>query len=308
MFWKKFISIICVLLPSGLSRILFRCAGYRVGENARLSFLSYVHAGQLEIGNDVDIRPFVVINLAKCTIGNNTIVSFGTQIIGDKRFSTGENCFIGPHCIIHCEEDVSLGFYSGLGARCMIYTHGSFLPVNRGYPAKFAAVVLDDYVWTAMGVMFLPGSHVETDCIINPGIVVSGRIPSGTLLQIDGKQIQRIAIDKIKRFAKRDAKYYHNQIVTSFLATIGHSQPPPPNAPSFETPDGIRFESDAEANLLYLYLSGRPRPIIYDIEGYYCSQSSEKIHDCFLRFLRRQFGLTLRTDYTGRSLNRRRES
>jgi acetyltransferase-like isoleucine patch superfamily enzyme len=93
----------------------------------------------------------------KLSIGDNSIISFGTQIKGEKSFSTKGNNFVGVHCLINCDEDVKLGFYSGLGPRCNVYSHGSFLPVIKGYPAKFETVVLEDYVWVGMAVTI--GGH-----------------------------------------------------------------------------------------------------------------------------------------------------
>ena len=283
---KRLISALCVLLPSGPTRILFRLAGHKIGKNCRLPVLSYVFAENLEFGNDVDIRPFVFINIPRCVIGSSSIVSYGTQIIGSKSFSAGDNCFIGPHCIIHCEENVSMGFYSGLGARCIVYSHGSFLPVNRGYPAKFAEIVIEDYVWTAVGVTFLPGAHVESNCIINAGVVVNSRIPSGTLIQQDTRQIQQLDLKKITAFAKRKNDFYHKAVIESFLEDGSHG-----------LSNGHRFESRPDINTIYLYLPGSANPLFYDLENYFCSFSSDKTHKAFLDFLRLRFGISLRTKY-----------
>jgi acetyltransferase-like isoleucine patch superfamily enzyme len=302
---KKAVSAICFLLPSGLSRILFRLVGHRIGKNTRLPLFSYVYADRLELGNDVDIRPFVVIRVGRCIIGNNSIVSFGTQIVGDKGFLTKDNCFIGPQCVIHCEENVSFGFYSGLGARCIIYSHGSFLPVTKGYPVKFAEVVLEDYVWTGLAVLFLPGAHVESNCIINPGVVVSSRIPSGTLLQVDAKQFQRLELDKVVRFAKRDNDYYHRKILSSFFSSMKIDYSNAPGANWFQTSEGYRFESDPDANIICLHLPNKNQSVLYDLGEYYCDDSSDKLHKAFLSFLRLRFGITLRTDYSRQRLTRR---
>jgi acetyltransferase-like isoleucine patch superfamily enzyme len=294
---KKIISVVCVLLPSRLSCILFRMAGHKIGKNCRLPLFSYVYAERLEFGNDVDIRPFVLINIPQCVIGSSSIISYGTQIIGSKGFYTKDNCFIGPHCIIHCEENVSLGFYSGLGAHCIVYSHGSFLPVNRGYPAKFAEIVIEDYVWTAVGVSFLPGSHVESNCIINAGVVVNSRIPSGTLLQFDPKQIQRIDLNKLTGFSKRDNLYYHKQIISSFLSARKIDYTHSPDMKLFHCSNGYRFESDPAGNRISVYLPGKGKPLSYDLENFYCVNSSDGVHKAFLPFLRLRFGINLRIKY-----------
>jgi acetyltransferase-like isoleucine patch superfamily enzyme len=292
--FKRVVSVICILLPSGLSRLLFKLAGQKIGKNCRLPIFSYIFADHLELGNDVDIRPFVFINVSRCVIGNSTIISYGVQIIGSKGFFTKDNCIVGPHCIIHCEENVSLGFYSGLGPRCIVYTHGSFLPVNKGYPAKFAEIVLEDYVWTAIGVLFLPGSHIESNCIINAGVVINSRIPSGTLLQYDAKQTQKIDLNKIISFSKRNNEYYHRKIIGSFLSSVNMDFSNSPDINVFSCSNGYRFESDPKANTISLYLPGKHQPITCDLENFYCDGSKDKIVKAFLFFVRLRFGITLR--------------
>jgi acetyltransferase-like isoleucine patch superfamily enzyme len=297
--FKRLVSAICFLLPSGLSCLLFRSVGHKIGKNCRLPIFSYVFAERLKLGNDVDIRPFVFISVSQCMIGNSTIISYGAQIIGSKGFYTKDNCIVGPHCIIHCEENVSLGFYSGLGARCIVYSHGSFLPVCKGYPAKFAEIVLEDFVWTAVGVLILPGSHVESNCIINAGVVVNARVPSGTLLQIDAKQFQKLDLNKLIGFAKRDNWYYHQKMITSFLSLMKIEYTISPERNLFQCSNGYQIKSDPDKNTIALYLRGKDQPIIYDLENYYCDNSSDKIHKAFVPFLRLRYGITLRVNYSG---------
>jgi acetyltransferase-like isoleucine patch superfamily enzyme len=97
---KWIASILAFGLPSPLTRWLFRLVGHRVGRNTKLPVFSFVYAERMELGNDVDIRPFVFISIATLTVGSNTIVSFGTQMKGEKGFHCGDNCFIGAHTII----------------------------------------------------------------------------------------------------------------------------------------------------------------------------------------------------------------
>ena len=170
--FKKLISILAFILPSSISRMLFRLTGHRIGRNTKMTIFSYIYADEIEIGNDVDIRPLVFISVCDLKIGNNAIISYGVNVKGPRGFFTKDNSFIGPHCLINCDEDVRIGFYSGLGPKCTVYTHGSFLPVIEGYPIKFEKVILEDRVWTGMEVMLLPGAYIESNCIINPGVII----------------------------------------------------------------------------------------------------------------------------------------
>lgn len=293
---KRIAAALAFCLPSCLTRPVFRLVGHKVGRNAKLPFFSFVCAEHIELGNDVDIRPFVFISVSTLTIGRNTIVSYGTQVTGEKGFHTGDNCFIGAHSIIHCDEDVRFGFYSGVGPRCIIYTHGSFLPVTLGYPAAFAEVVLEDYVWTAMGVLFLPGSHVESNCIINPGVVVSGRVAAGTRLQISPEAVARIDQVKLLRFSRRSAVYYHKAIIRGFLTAQGASWEEGEDGSVFRCADGREFRSTPATNTIEL-VDGEHRIASYDLEGFYVTESGHAMHRKFLAYIRRRFGLTLRTLY-----------
>ena len=184
---KKMVAGLCFVLPASPTRLLYRLCGHRIGRNVRIPALSFVHAEEMTIGNDVHIRRFVYISVRKLSLGANTIVSYGSQIKGEAGFSCQDNCFMGIHFLVHCLENVSLGFYSGLGPRSTVYTHGSFLPVTMGYPVRFAPVVMEDHVWIAMEVTVMPGAHIERNCIINPGGVVQGRIRENSIRQLDPK-------------------------------------------------------------------------------------------------------------------------
>jgi len=293
---SRIAAILAFFLPSFWTRSLYRLVGHRVGKNTKLPFLSFICAEQIELGNDIDIRPFVFISVTKLNLGSNTIVSFGSQIKGDKGFYTGDNCFIGPHTIIHCDEDVRFGFYSGVGPRCTIYTHGSFLPVTLGYPAVFASVVLEDFVWTAMGVLFQPGAHVESNCIINSGVVVSGQVPAGTRLQVSPESIKHIEHVKLLRYARRTPGYYHQSIIRGFLNAEGRTWTESEDLTSFRSTDGWEFRSIPSKDSIELWQDSRCIAS-YDLSGFHVTQSTDELNRKFLTYIRRRFGLTLRTIY-----------
>jgi len=180
---NKLVAGLCFILPSGPTRFLYRLCGHRIGRNVRIPALSFVHAEEMIIGNDVDIRRFVYINVRKLSLGANTIVSYESQIKGEAGFSCADNCFLGIHCLIHCVENVSLGFYSGLGPRCTVYTHGSFLPVTQGYPAKFAPVVMEDYVWKSPLCPVLISRGIASSIPVSSFMVESRRTASFSSIQ-----------------------------------------------------------------------------------------------------------------------------
>ena len=293
---KKIISLLAILLPSRVTCLLYRMVGYKIGRNVRIPIFSYVYADKIELGNDVDIRHFVFISVSGLSIGNNAIISFGTQIKGEKNFSAGDNSFIGTHCIIHCEENVTLGFYSGLGPRCTVYTHGSFLPVNKGYPARFEEVVLEDYVWTGMTVTMLPGAYIESNCIINPGVVISSRIKSNTIVQFNQSALSLLSLTRLQRILKKNNTHYHEHILRDFLEYYQLKYTHDEMNNSFKINGQFEFKYFPDDNKIKLIYSSE-KEITYDLENYYTDYSTRDIHKKFLFFLRRRFGLSLRTVY-----------
>lgn len=293
---KKAISALCFLLPSSITCAIFRLLGHKVGRNVKIPIFTYIYAEEIELGNDVDIRNFVFISVSKLSIGCNSIISYGTQMRGDKSFEAQDNCFIGAHCLINCDEDVKIGFYSGFGPRCTIYTHGSFLPVTKGYPARFEKVVLEDYVWTGMAVTFLPGAYIESNCIISPGVVLNSRIKTNTLVKVNPSSYGEFDLQRLQRFSRKSNVYYHEEILRKFFQYYKIKSEHNKADNSFVVKGKYIFKYFPDNNIIEL-LYYNDKKITYNLESYYTGHSKLKIHKDFLFFLRRRFGLTLRTKY-----------
>ena len=294
---KEICSALSVILPSFLTCTIYRLLGYHIGQNAKLSFFSYVHADEIEIGKDVQIRSFVFIRVKKLSIGDNSIISFGTQIKGEKSFLAKGNNFVGVHCLINCEEDVKLGFYSGLGPRCNVYSHGSFLPVIKGYPAKFATVVLEDYVWVGMAVTLLPGVHIESNCIINPGLVLKSRIKANTLIEFAPTAFRSMDLNRLTNFSKKKNSFdYHKEIITNFATHYQMDFEYNDAEKTFLVSGKYVFKCFPESNVIELLYNGN-KNIRYDFSAFSTGYSRQRIHKRFLFFLRRRYGVILSINY-----------
>ena len=294
---KEICSTLSVILPSILTCTIYRLLGYHIGQNAKLSFFSYVHADEIEIGKDVQIRSFVFIRVKKLSIGDNSIISFGTQIKGEKSFLAKGNNFVGVHSLINCEEDVKLGFYSGLGPRCNVYTHGSLLPVIKGYPTKFSTVVLEDYVWVGMAVTLLPGVHIESNCIINPGLVLKSRIKANTLIEFAPAAFRSMDLNRLTIFSKKKNSFdYHKEIITNFATHYQMDFEYNDAKQTFLVSGKYVFKCFPESNVIELLCNGN-KNIRYDFSAFSTSYSRQRIHKRFLFFLRRRYGVILSINY-----------
>jgi acetyltransferase-like isoleucine patch superfamily enzyme len=293
---KKFLAILCVFLPSAPTRFLYRVCGHRIGKNVKIPLFSYIYADEIFIGHDVDIRRFVYIHVHKISVGANTIISYGNQIKGPASFACQDNCFLGIQCVIHCVEDVTLGFYSGLGPRCTVYTHGSFLPVTMGYPAKFAPVIIEDFVWIAMEVTIMSGAHIDSNCIINPGVVIHSHIKSNSLIQMDPNQYLINDLSRLQKLKKKSVPYYHNQIISSFLNSRSLSYQYDAELSSYSVTGRFTFISHPDKNSLELLIHNKTK-IEYDLEHFYTDDARPSMHRDFLAFIRFRYGIILRTRY-----------
>jgi acetyltransferase-like isoleucine patch superfamily enzyme len=294
---KETASALCIVLPSFVTCKIYRMVGHKIGTNVRLSLFSYVHAEKIEIGNDVAIRPFVFIRVSQLSINSNSIVSFGTQIKGEKSFFARGNNFIGVHCLINCEEDVTMGFYSGFGPRCNIYTHGSFLPVIKGYPAKFASVVLEDYVWVGMAVTILPGTHIESNCIVNPGVVLKSRIKANTLIEVSSAAFRVLDLRRLQKFAQKELSIqYYEEMIRGFLAYCRMDYVFNAKEKSFSASDKYEFKLLSGSDVVELSYKGEP-PIRYNFDTFCADHSKLRLHKKFLFYLRRRYGVILGVNY-----------
>lgn len=292
---KQIVSLLCFLLPSFFSCQLLKLLGHKIGRNACLSIFSYIYADKVEIGNDVVIRPFVFIHVQELSIGADSLISFGSLIKGCKKFSTKGKNFIGVFCLINCDENVTIGYYSGIGPRSVVYTHGSFLPITMGYPAKFEEVVLEDYVWVAMAVRILPGTHIESNCIINPGVVLKSTVKANSLVEFQPAAFSMKNLHRVQIFLK---KRLHNQLpkfIEDFLVMNGMDYRHLTVDNSFSVEDKFIFQYFPETNTIDLNYGSKK--ITYDFNEFSTDFSKLKIHKKFLFYLRRRCGITLGTNY-----------
>jgi hypothetical protein len=144
--------------------------------------------------------------------------------------------------------------------------------------------------------MFLPGAHVERNCIINPGVVVSGRVPADTRLQMSAEAVKHINQANLLRFSRRSPAYYHQAIIRGFLTAEGVAWEESENGAVFRFGRGSEFLSSPALNSLELK-NGIQRIALYDLESFYVTPSNNGMHRRFLAYIRRRFGLTLRTSY-----------
>ncbi|MFA5097234.1 MAG: DapH/DapD/GlmU-related protein [Candidatus Margulisiibacteriota bacterium] len=179
-----------------------------IGESSRIKCLRLKIGRNTLIGRDADMRV-----AGDLSIGSNSVFKDGMKaycrelIIGDHMYSCdavdygysssshesririGDHCFVGSRTVINAEREVTIGNDVGIGSEVMIWTHGSWLPVLKGFPANFAGVKIGSRAWIPSRVVILPGVEIGDDVVISINSVVNKKIPSGSLAAGNPAQI-----------------------------------------------------------------------------------------------------------------------
>ncbi len=163
-----------------------------------------INANKINIDDSVYIADDVIINCDEITIGKNSTIKNGC-IINCKKFIAGDGLYMcdgveigrggcyGPNSIvtignnvgifektiINPSESVDIGDEVGIGGEVMIWTHGAWLDITRGFPSDFGPVKIGNNVWLPARSIVLPNVTVGNDTVIGIGSVINRNLPSG---------------------------------------------------------------------------------------------------------------------------------
>jgi len=173
------------LLPPFLKPwVLRRFCNARIGKHVSIGWFTSIAAREIELGDYAAVRAVTLIRLdGAFRLGQQSEVSNFCLIYGASDLEIGDQCYIGPQSLLNCDEPVRMGYYSALGPRSMVFTHGSFLPFTQGYWVKLAGVTIGSHVWCAAGVFLHPGVEIGDECFVNSRAVVTQSIPAGSVVE-----------------------------------------------------------------------------------------------------------------------------
>jgi len=131
------------------------------------------------IGNDVKIL------CRGLEVGEFLFMADGVEI--GRGGSTGitSNVKIGKHVgifertIINPSDSVEIGDDVGIGAEVMIWTHGAWLDITKGFPSDFGPVKIGNNVWLPARSVVLPNVTIGDDTVIGINSIINRDIPSG---------------------------------------------------------------------------------------------------------------------------------
>tara|TARA_R100001377_G_scaffold45322_2_gene25939 strand:+ start:507 stop:1328 length:822 start_codon:yes stop_codon:yes gene_type:complete len=93
----------------------------------------------------------------------------------------GKGVGIFENTVINPSESVEIGDNCGIGADVMIWTHGAWLDITKGFPSDFGPVKLGKNVWLPARSIVLPNVTIGDDVVIGTNSLVNKSLPSGCL-------------------------------------------------------------------------------------------------------------------------------
>ncbi len=204
--WDTFRLGLIFLVPPFAKKWLLRWFyGAKLGRKANIGWFSAVSGKHICLGDYSVIRPLTIISLSgEVQVGDYSEISSFTLIYGSASLKVGNWCYIGPQSLLNVDEDVEIGDESALGPRCMVFTHGSFLPYTEGYWVKRAGVRLGRRVWCAAGVFIHPGVEIGEHTFVNSRAVVTQSLPPGSVAEGNPARV----IYPIERLIRKPSQEY----------------------------------------------------------------------------------------------------
>jgi acetyltransferase-like isoleucine patch superfamily enzyme len=155
-----------------------------IGRNVFFGGCIYVDVkGIFHIGDRSRLGNDVKIEGRNISIGSDLYHSEGLRIGGGGYTNPTANFSIGDRCTIHnnyinIAEPVVIGNDVGLSPDVTIQTHGYWLSVLGGFPAKFGGVIIDDGAIIGYRSMILMGVHIHKNIVIGANSVVTKSLTS----------------------------------------------------------------------------------------------------------------------------------
>jgi putative colanic acid biosynthesis acetyltransferase WcaF len=127
-----------------------------------------------------------ILKQAGVKIGKNVRICSSVHILGDGRFSIGDNCWIGPQTYISSSypAEVKMGNNIDIAPKVYIGTGSHEIDMighNSAGKGVSENIIINDGAWICAGVLLLPGIQIGKKAIIGAGSVVTKDIPEFSL-------------------------------------------------------------------------------------------------------------------------------
>ena len=131
--------------------------------------------------------------------------SLSLMIDRDGKVIIGENCFFNNYCSLNANKGITIGNDCIFGENVNIYDHNHRFscyntPIyKQGYSVD--EIVIGNNCWIGSNVTILKGNVIGEHCVIGAGCVISGEVPSHTVV----KNASTLVYEKIKDGERNDS-------------------------------------------------------------------------------------------------------
>ena len=191
-------------MKAALQRRRWRRLGYRIasdadiapgvvieGEDVEIAAGVKLRAGTLlkgkriRIGRRVEIGPNVDVKCPDIAIGDESAIRKNVTIAGlllpESKLDIGRRVRVFQDAFLNPSMPLTIGDETGIGGRCLIFTHGAWQSILEGFPVTFAPVTFGRNVWLPWQVFILPGVEIGDNVTIAAGSIVNRSVPANSL-------------------------------------------------------------------------------------------------------------------------------
>jgi acetyltransferase-like isoleucine patch superfamily enzyme len=202
----------------------------KIGRSVSIGSGSEIVADEIEIADGVTIGAGVTIRCKRLSLGPRSRIDDRTRVYGvatpNSALVLGAHAWIYPDCHLNTDEEVRLGVGSAMGARSLVFTHSSYLPITAGYPVTIASVTIGNYVWLPWQVFILPGARIDDGATVGACSLVGGHIPRNSLavgvparvVKDEGKFRRRYDVPAMAALARTTVERALTNVVGGFRA------------------------------------------------------------------------------------------
>ena len=152
-----------------------------------ISKSAVIDCEEFVVGKNSYIGPNVKITCRKFIAGDYLYMTEGVEVGRGGCYGPNSSVKIGKgvgifeNTVINPSESVEIGDNCGIGADVMIWTHGAWLDITKGFPSDFGPVKIGDNVWLPARSIVLPNVTIGDNVVVGINSIVNRSLPDGCL-------------------------------------------------------------------------------------------------------------------------------
>ena len=133
------------------------------------------------------------------SIGRNCEFAAGcdVQAHGEGKLTVGDRTYMNRYCMISCQKSVTIGKNCMFGPGVKVFDNNHKFSYDNGVSSDLScgSIVIGDNCWIASNAIILKGANIGDNCVIGAGCIISGDVPSGSIVRVQQTQ----TIEEIRR-------------------------------------------------------------------------------------------------------------